>query len=134
MIEPWQLTLALTAITYHQPQIKQIMLVRPRKQKRSEVNARILKIHEAIVQKVVNQPELLGQVHQTLEQRYKNKLMRYGSCMLWQSILETFDNPELFKSLLLSDDERTANLRRETIFTGVLSEDERQQILSGLKG
>ena len=44
--------------------------------------------------KVVNQPELLGQVHQTLEQRYKNKLMRYGSYMLWQSILETFDKAD----------------------------------------
>ena len=49
--------------------------------------------------------------------------------MLWSSILETVNHPELFTSLLLADDERTANLRRETIFTGVLSEEERQHLL-----
>jgi hypothetical protein len=106
------------------------MSVRPRKQRRGEVNARILKIHEAIAVKVLNNPELLEGVHETLEQRYNNKLMRYGSYMLWRSILETINTPELFKSLLLADDERTANLRRETIFTGVLSEEERLHLLN----
>lgn len=106
------------------------MSVRPRKQRRGEVNARILKIHEAIAVKVLNNPELLEGVHETLEQRYNNKLMRYGSYMLWLSILETINTPELFKSLLLADDERTANLRRETIFTGVLSEEERLHLLN----
>lgn len=107
------------------------MSVRPRKQRRGEVNARILKIHEAMAVKVINNPELLEGVRETLEQRYNNKLMRYGSYVLWSSILETVNNPELFKSLLLADDERTANLRRETIFTGVLSEEERLHLLNG---
>jgi hypothetical protein len=31
----------------------------------------------------------------------------------------------------LADDERTANLRRETIFTGILSEEERAAIFAG---
>lgn len=106
------------------------MSVRPRKQRRGEVNARILKIHEAMATKVLNKPDLLDGVRETLEQRYNNRLMRYGSYMLWSSILETVNNPELFKSLLLADDERTANLRRETIFTGVLSEEERQHVLT----
>ena len=56
-------------------------------------------------------------------------MMRYGSYMLWKSILETVNQPDVFKALLLAEDERTANLRRETIFTGVLTEEERTSAL-----
>ena len=50
--------------------------------------------------------------------------------MLWQGILETIHKPEVFKALLLAEDERTASLRRETIFTGILTEAERAEILA----
>ncbi len=66
---------------------------------------------------------------QTLEQRYQSKMMRYGSYLLWKGILEARDEPAVFKTLLLADDERTANLRRETIFTGILSEEERSHVM-----
>lgn len=101
------------------------MLARPRKQRRSEVNERIRKLHEAIADKVLANPDLLGGIEDKLEQRYESKMMRYGSYMLWKSILETVNQPDVFKALLLAEDERTANLRRETIFTGVLTEEER---------
>ncbi|MEC8416426.1 MAG: hypothetical protein VXZ36_01265 [Pseudomonadota bacterium] len=101
------------------------MLARPRKQRRSEVNERIRKLHEAIADKVLANPDLLGGIEAKLEQRYESKMMRYGSYMLWKSILETVNQPDVFKALLLAEDERTANLRRETIFTGVLTEEER---------
>jgi hypothetical protein len=98
------------------------MLARPRKQRRSEVNERIRKLHEAIA-------DLLDGIEDKLEQRYESKMMRYGSYMLWKSILETVNQPDVFKALLLAEDERTANLRRETIFTGVLTEEERTSAL-----
>ena len=101
------------------------MLARPRKQRRSEVNERIRKLHEAIADKVLANPDLLDGIEDKLEQRYQSKMMRYGSYMLWKSILETVNQPDVFKALLLAEDERTANLRRETIFTGVLTEEER---------
>jgi hypothetical protein len=101
------------------------MLARPRKQRRSEVNERIRKLHEAIADKVLANPDLLDGIEDKLEQRYESKMMRYGSYMLWKSILETVNQPDVFKALLLAEDERTANLRRETIFTGVLTEEER---------
>jgi hypothetical protein len=101
------------------------MLARPRKQRRSEVNERIRKLHEAIADKVLANPDLLGGIEDKLEQRYESKMMRYGSYILWKSILETVNQPDVFKALLLAEDERTANLRRETIFTGVLTEEER---------
>jgi hypothetical protein len=101
------------------------VLARPRKQRRSEVNERIRKLHEAIADKVLANPDLLGGIEDKLEQRYESKMMLYGSYMLWKSILETVNQPDVFKALLLAEDERTANLRRETIFTGVLTEEER---------
>jgi hypothetical protein len=101
------------------------MLARPRKQRRSEVNERIRKLHEAIADKVLANPDLLDGIEDKLEQRYESQMMRYGSYMLWKSILETVNQPDVFKALLLAEDERTANLRRETIFTGVLTEEER---------
>lgn len=105
------------------------MLARPRKQRRSEVNQRIRKLHEAIADKVLANPDLLDGIEAKLEQRYESKMMRYGSYMLWRSILETVNQPDVFKALLLAEDERTANLRRETIFTGVLTEEERTSAL-----
>ncbi|GMM68119.1 hypothetical protein MTsDn1_14140 [Alteromonas sp. MTD1] len=105
------------------------MLARPRKQRRSEVNERIRKLHEAIADKVLANPDLLDGIEDKLEQRYESKMMRYGSYMLWKSILETVNQPDVFKALLLAEDERTANLRRETIFTGVLTEEERTSAL-----
>ncbi|WP_429933239.1 hypothetical protein [Alteromonas sp. 4B03] len=104
------------------------MFARPRKQRRSDVNERIKKIHSAIADKLLSHPELFEQAEHTLETRYQTKMMRYGSYLLWKGIIEARDEPELFKTLLLADDERTANLRKETIFTGILSEEEREQL------
>jgi len=101
------------------------MFARPRKLRRSDVNERIKKIHSAMADKLLSHPELFALAEDTLEQRYQSNMMRYGSYLLWQGILEAKSEPEVFKALLLADDERTANLRRETIFTGILSEEER---------
>ena len=107
------------------------MFARPRKQHRSDVNERIKKIHCAIADKLISHPALFAQAEQTLEARYQNKMMRYGSYLMWKGIIEARDEPAVFKALLLADDERTANLRRETIFTGILSEEERATIFAG---
>lgn len=107
------------------------MFARPRKQRQSDVNERIKKIHNAIADKLMLQPELFEEVEKTLETRYHNKMMRYGSYLLWKGIIEARHQPDVFKALLLADDERTANLRRETIFVGILSEDERAAIFAG---
>ena len=107
------------------------MFARPRKQRRSDVNEHIKKIHSAIADKLILHPELFDKAEQTLETRYHNKMMRYGSYLLWKGIIEARHQPDVFKALLLAEDERTANLRRETIFVGILSEDERAAIFAG---
>ncbi|MEW9799195.1 hypothetical protein [Alteromonas sp. CYL-A6] len=103
---------------------------RRKQQTRAAMDARILKLHEIMADKVLNDPTLLEQVSTTLTQRYEGGLMRYGSYLLWQGILDAAGEPAAFKALLLANDTRTASLRRETIFTGILSEEERAQILA----
>ena len=105
------------------------MFARPRKQKREAIDQRILRLHTGIAKKVVAQPSLITNVQATLEARYESGMMRYGSYMLWQGIVETIHKPEVFTALLLAEDERTASLRRETIVTGSLTEAERAEVL-----
>ena len=106
------------------------MKAHTKRRKGDRVNQRILALHQKMVDRILAHPTLLEPIKNTLEMRYKAKLMRYGSYMLWSSILETIDTPEDFRALVLADDTRTANLRRETIFTGILTEEERCAVLA----
>lgn len=92
------------------------------------IDARNLELHTLIADKVLADRSLFERALATLETRYSHKLMRYGSYLLWHSIVECYDDPELFRAQLLAQDARTASLRRQTIFTGVLSEQERRAI------
>ncbi|ANB26677.1 hypothetical protein A6F57_16665 [Alteromonas stellipolaris] len=105
------------------------MFARPRKQKREAIDQRILRLHTGIAKKIIAQPSLINDVQATLEARYESGMMRYGSYILWQGIVETLHTPEVFTALLLAEDVRTASLRRESIFTGILTEAERAEIL-----
>ncbi|NDV90948.1 hypothetical protein GTH32_07005 [Alteromonas sp. 345S023] len=108
------------------------MYATPKKLKDTIVNQRSLQLHKAIADKVLASPHLLEKAKDNLEARYNNGLMRYGSYMLWQGILETAGSPETFKQLLLAQDERTASLRKSTIFVGILTEQEREDALSAM--
>jgi hypothetical protein len=104
----------------------------PKKLKDTIVNQRSLQLHTAIADKVLAYPHLLEKAKENLETRYKHGLMGYGSYILWHGILETAGTPETFKQLLLAEDERTASLRKSTIFVGILTEQEREHALSFL--
>lgn len=107
------------------------MYTRAKKHREQDIDNRILAIHQAIADKVMAAPHYLHQARTTLEKRYAEGLMRYGSYLLWDSILlHAEHSPTDFKSLLLAPDARTASLRRHTIFTGVLSEAEREAALA----
>ncbi|MCU7555261.1 hypothetical protein OCL06_11715 [Alteromonas sp. ASW11-19] len=107
------------------------MYARAKKQREQEIDSRIHIIHQAIANKVLAAPHYLKQARDTLEKRYAEGLIRYGSYLLWDSILlQAESSPETFKALLLAQDKRTASLRRHTIFTGVLTESEREHALA----
>lgn len=106
------------------------MYSKTKKQKNDYIDNRILAIHRAIAEKVVSDPNFISQAKDVLETRYEQKLIRYGSYLLWHSLLELKD-PNAFIEQLLSDEPRWRALRRSTIFVGVLSEKEREEALSG---
>ncbi|MDO6477126.1 hypothetical protein Q4520_17015 [Alteromonas sp. 1_MG-2023] len=106
------------------------MYSRSRRQRDADIDNRILQIHRAIADKVISNPVLIAQAGETLEARYQQKLLRYGSYLLWHSMLELKHDAEAFKAQLLSDEPRWNALRRNTIFTGVLTEQEREEALA----
>ncbi|GEA10275.1 hypothetical protein [Alteromonas sp. KUL49] len=106
------------------------MYSRTRRQQYAILDDNALKIHRSVATKIIEEPALLTPVIERLEERYQSGIMRYGSYIMWQVILEAIDDPQRFEALLLSDDERTVKLRRQTIFTGVLTEEEREQALA----
>ena len=106
------------------------MYSRSRKQRDADIDNRILHIHRYIADKVLTHPALMTQAKVTLEARYEQHLMRYGSYLLWHSVLELKEQPEAFKKQLLSDEPRWNALRRSTIFTGILTEGEREEALA----
>ena len=93
-------------------------------------DAQILRLHSAMADKLLAQPELVTQVLQTLEQRYQAGLLRHSSYIHWYSILDCINQPQLFRSALLDNGERMNKLRRRTVLVGILTEDERQAILT----
>ncbi|MBU1310564.1 MAG: hypothetical protein KKE30_13665 [Gammaproteobacteria bacterium] len=92
-------------------------------------DCQILRLHSAMADKLLAQPELVTQVLQTLEQRYQAGLLRHSGYIHWYSILDCINEPKLFRSALLDDSERMRKLRRRTVLVGILTEDERQAVL-----
>ena len=106
------------------------MYSRSRKQRDADIDQRILHIHGFIADKVLANPALIVYAEATLEARYEQKLLRYGSYLLWKSVLELASQPDAFRAQLLSDEPRWNTLRRTTIFTGILTEEEREEALA----
>lgn len=106
------------------------MFARPKKHSHVVIDQQILRLHTAMAEKVLASPQLFEKLQSTLEERYRSGLMRYGAYLQWHGILAARNDPNVFKSLLLADDGRTASLRRQTIFIGVLTEEERQEVLT----
>lgn len=106
------------------------MFSRPKKNQQVIVDRQILHLHQAMADKCLNNPALFDEVLENLERKHELNFIRYGSYLLWHAILETRDDPQTFKNLLLATDSRTNALRRKTIFSGVLSEAEREAVLA----
>ncbi|QJR79792.1 hypothetical protein CA267_002805 [Alteromonas pelagimontana] len=105
------------------------MFSRPKKQKQVLIDRQIRSIHQAIGDKMLREPRYFTAALHTLEHRYQAGTISYGSYLLWHGILEQQQDPSLFLSLLLASDSRTNALRRRTILTGILTEQERENAL-----
>ncbi len=89
-------------------------------------------LHACIAKKIIANPALLNQVYDTLEQRYGDGLISYGSYLHWQAILNQSNDHEQFYNALTAKDKTTTALRRRTIFVGILNEKERSDCLAAL--
>ncbi len=108
------------------------MAYQQKKYRQQGADQRSLCLHRCIAQKIHAKPALLDKVYNTLEKRYTERLMGYGSYLHWHAILSQSADPEKFYNALTADDKTTTALRRKTIFTGILNEKERSDCLAAL--
>ncbi|TPV54070.1 hypothetical protein FJ444_19515 [Aestuariibacter sp. GS-14] len=106
------------------------MVYQRKRQQHQRIDQQSQQLHLCIAQKVLAKPELMDTVTERLNRRYQDKLMGYGSYLHWQAILAEFPNNERFIAAMTSNDSTTTRLRRATIFTGILSEEERNDCLA----
>lgn len=94
------------------------------------IDAQILCLHEAIAEKCLADTGLLNDVIARVEMRYSAKQMKYGAYLTWLSIIELADRSEQFKQALLEKSVKMRSLRRATVFTQILTEEERVLIIN----
>ncbi|MDX1536456.1 hypothetical protein [Arsukibacterium sp.] len=102
---------------------------RPVSKQLDAADQQILRLHQAMVDKLLADRCGLPAIYQRLEQRYQAGQLRHSAYIHWHSILDCIDQPELFRRELLDDGERMRKLRRRTILSGILTEQERIALL-----
>tara|TARA_R100001443_G_scaffold42209_2_gene55484 strand:- start:7161 stop:7508 length:348 start_codon:yes stop_codon:yes gene_type:complete len=107
-------------------------LNRPTTKAHDATDKQILRLHQAIVAKLLAEPSRIADIYQRLEQRYQAGQLRHSAYIHWHSILDCIDQPELFQREVLDEGERMCKLRRRTILTGILTEQERIELLYGV--
>lgn len=105
--------------------------VKPRGQSQQVQDLQIWRLHEKIVEKIAQDPSLCTQVQQCLEQRLAAGQVRHGEYLYWSCLLLEVHRQQQFREGVLSMEPRICKYRRRTPFVGILTEQERQQILYG---
>ena len=88
------------------------------------IDQQILLVHREIAKKLHQQPELVQQVEKKLEQRYADGLVNYGSYISWLAILELQTDLHSLTQQLCAQSKEMNKLRRNSPFTGLLTEAE----------
>jgi hypothetical protein len=96
------------------------------------IDHQILRLHQAMAEKCLACPDLFIDIQARIEMRYSAKQMRYGAYLTWLSILELKDTPEQFKAALFEKSVKMRSMRRATVFTQVLTEEERVVVINSL--
>ncbi|MFB1034830.1 MAG: hypothetical protein QMC38_05745 [Sinobacterium sp.] len=102
---------------------------KPKTAQQDNIDKQILCLHKAMAEKLIANHHYMPQVLQTIETRYECGKMRYGAYLFWSSLMEFIDQPELFIASILEDSPQTIKYRRQTVFVGILTEQERQAAL-----
>jgi hypothetical protein len=90
------------------------------------IDRRSLSLHDAVAAKIEARPELLDVARANLA-RWVSRTS-HGALLEWQRLLERTSVADLV-ALLRSEDERAARLRQSSPFPGILTPEERREIL-----
>ncbi len=96
------------------------------------IDYQILCLHAAMAEKCFVNPDLFSEIEARIEMRYSAKQMSYGAYLTWLAILELKDKPTQFNDALLEKSVKMRNMRRATVFTQVLTEEERLVVINQL--
>lgn len=114
----------------YQPKSRQNSRKQPTSSRnQQQLDRQIWQLHQAIVEKILQQPAHAGRLLQQLENRYQQGQLRHAQYLFWSSCLLQVDQPDLFRQAVLSNQPQAIKYRRRTALTGVLTEHERQTVL-----
>ena len=102
-----------------------------RGQQEKQIDQTILQLHQAMLDKILAEPALLQPVIALLEQEQQQGLLRHSEYLFWSCAFALSHQSDLFKAALLSTEPQACKYRRRTRLRGILSEQERQQVLAG---
>lgn len=94
-----------------------------------QLDHQIWQLHQAIVEKMLQEPAHASRLLQQLESRYQQGQLRHAQYLFWSSCLLQINQPDLFRQAVLSNQPQAIKYRRRTALIGVLTEDERQTVL-----
>ncbi len=103
----------------------------PKGAQEKSIDATILQLHSAMVDKILANPALLAPVVAQLEQEQQQGLLRHSAYLFWSCAFAMIDQPELFRAALLNPEPGACKQRRRTRLRGILTEAERAQVLAG---
>lgn len=95
------------------------------------IDQQIWLLHQAMVEKMLAEPCHANRILAQLDQRYQQGLLRHNEYLFWSTALLQLEQPLLFRQALLGDDAQSRKYRRRTALHAILTETERQAILSG---
>jgi len=93
------------------------------------IDRQIWVIHQAMVEKIIAQPDLKSQIMKKIDERRDQGKMHHGAYITWYSLLQLLDQPDTFRQGVLEHSRKMRQLRRKTPFVGILTEEERQAAL-----
>ncbi|MDP5460015.1 hypothetical protein [Alishewanella sp. SMS8] len=102
---------------------------RVRSKAQQQSDWQLLQLHARIADKLLANPQLAIPLLEKLELRYQTGLIKHWGYIRWHSILTMMHEPEIFKQALLEDSDSMRRLRRKTLLTGILTEQERDSLL-----
>lgn len=102
---------------------------KPKTAQQDNIDKQILCLHKAMAEKLIANHHYISQVLETIEVRYESGKMRHGAYLFWTSLMEHIHQPELFMATILEDSPQIIKYRRQTVFVGILTEKEREEVL-----